>query len=297
VNHAVMKHHRLLDDVINYDKGEFLRNGRIRFGALRDFRRTLRVHAFDLAIVPATVSMSLTSDILAYFSGARWRIGPGSLEGKGNPGAFLYTHPVDLSWADTPDRHQTLRNIDVCRGLSVNTSNLELEMTLLPEEMERGAREVAAIRAGVHTLVAFHAGAGKVPNRWPPESFAGLIRELYCRRGARIVIVKGPMDNEPVEHLTSMLGVPYYLIENRSIREIASILSLANLLISNDTGIMHVGAAAGSPVLSLFGPTSPNLWAPPGAKHRYIGSPTGVISDIPVSTVLEAALQMLPEHD
>ena len=65
VNHAVMQYHRLLDDVVNFDKREFLSDSTIRLGALRDFRRSLRRFSFDLAIVPATVSMSLTSDILA----------------------------------------------------------------------------------------------------------------------------------------------------------------------------------------------------------------------------------------
>jgi heptosyltransferase III len=296
VNHAVMLHHRLLDAVLNYDKREFLAGGRIKTKSLRAFVRLLRGYKFDLAIVPATVSMSITSDLLAYLSGARWRIGPGKLEAKENPGAFLYTHPAELSWQATPERHQTLRNMDVCLSLSLNTPELGLELTLLPEEAEAGRKEIEPLRAGARHVVAFHPGAGKVPNRWPVNSFYHVIRDLHAGSGCAIIVIKGPMDDDPVSELVSKLGVPCYLVEKRTIREVASILGSVDLLVSNDTGVMHVGAAAGTPVLSLFGPTNPREWAPPGAKNRYIRCESGVIGDITVEAVLTAAREMLREH-
>jgi ADP-heptose:LPS heptosyltransferase len=82
-------------------------------------------------------------------------------------------------------------------------------------------------------------------------------------------------------------------VANKSIREVAAILSLARLVISNDTGIMHVAAAVGTPVLSLFGPTDPEQWAPIGTKHRYIVGKGGDIETIPVEEVLTVAREML----
>ncbi len=296
VNHAVMLHHRLLDEVVNYDKREFLGGGRIKTKTVRAFIRMLRDFRFDLAIIPATVSMSFTSDLLGYLSGARWRIGPGGLDGKKNPGAFLYTHPIQLGWQDSPDRHQTLRNMDVCSGLSLPTPDLGLELTLLPEEAEAGRREVDTLRVGARPVVAFHPGAGKVLNRWPAVSFSRVITELHSGSGCTILVIKGPMDDAPVDDLVKRLHVPHYLIEKRSIREIASVLRSVDLLVSNDTGVMHVGAAAGTPVLSLFGPTNPCQWAPPGQKNRYLRCDSGMIADITVEVVLESVRRMLREH-
>jgi ADP-heptose:LPS heptosyltransferase len=296
VNVDVMRNHRLLDAVLNYDKREFLSHGRIRLVALGRFWKTLRRQQFDIAIVPATVSMSLTSDILAFVSGARWRIGPAALDGKENPGAFLYTHPVALNWGASPERHQMLRNFDIGRDLSLEVPALDPELTLLPDELEKGKLEVAGIRSGVAPVVAFHTGAGKIPNRWPAEGFARAIEYARGELGAAILVIKGPMDAEPVEALSKLLKTPFYLVENKSIREVASIIRSVDLLVSNDTGTMHVGAAAGTPVLSLFGPTDPRQWAPPGAIHRFIKSRSGVISDIPVQEVLDAMRQMLREH-
>ncbi len=296
VNHEVMLHHRLLDGVIKYDKREFLPGKWIRIRALRKFIGSLRACRFDLAIVPSTVSMSLTSDILAYLSGARWRIGPGSLEGKENPAAFLYTHPVPLAWADKPERHQTLRNMDTCRDISLGVPDQSLELTLSPEEIAYGSTAVDSIRAGAQRVVAFHPGAGKAPNRWPAAFFAKVIESLYQHDGCAIIVVKGPMDDEPVEDLRRNLSIPVQFIENQPIRKVASILSSVDLLVSNDTGIMHVGAAVGTPVLSLFGPTDPRQWAPPGERNCYIRGGSGTIESITVSEVLEAARRMLREH-
>jgi ADP-heptose:LPS heptosyltransferase len=296
VNYAVMRHHRLLDEVVNFDKRDFLKDGRLHLLRLRDFVQSLRSNRFDLAVVPSTVSMSLTSDLLAYLSGAVCRVGPGSLEGRKNKGRLLYTHPVDLGWENTPGRHQTLRNLDSCKDFSLGTPDLSLELTLLEEEKRKGSEEIIQVRAGARSVIAFHPGAGKLPNRWPTGSFRRVIEDLYESERASIVVVRGPMDDEPVEALVKSLRVPYYLIEKRSIRDVASLLSSVDLLVSNDTGIMHVGAAVGTRVLSLFGPTDPLQWAPLGERNRYLSGVGGDIAGISVESVVSSAREMLREH-
>jgi len=296
VNYAIMRHHRLLDDVVNFDKREFLKDGRLHLLRLKDYVRSLRSNHFDLTIVPSTVSMSMTSDLLAFLSGADCRVGAGSLEGRQNRGSLFYTHPVRLSWEDAPRRHQTLRNFDICKEFALATPDLALELTLLPDERKKGAEEIAEVKAGARRVIAFHPGAGKVPNRWPTESFQKAIERLNGSEQARILVIKGPMDDEPVKALVNSLEVPCYLVDNRSIREVASILASVDLLVSNDTGVMHVGAAVGTPVLSLFGPTDPLQWAPQGPGNRYIRGERGDIAGIGVDSVVSTAREMLREH-
>jgi heptosyltransferase-2 len=141
--------------------------------------------------------------------------------------------------------------------------------------------------------VAYHVGAGKVPNRWPPEKFAELINAIGREMNAATILVSGPMDEEPVEEVSKRLDVSYYVFAKQHIRVVASCIACVNLLVSNDTGIMHVGAATGVPVLSLFGPTDPTQWAPTGPLHRYIHSSSGNIADIQVGEVASIAREML----
>ena len=58
--------------------------------------------------------------------------------------------------------------------------------------------------------------------------------------------------------------------ESGSLAKTAALLRRCNLLVSNDTGIMHLAAAMGTPTVGLFGPNSPRYWAPIGARATYV---------------------------
>ena len=291
VNCDVMMNNTFLDDVLLFDKREFLSLRGIP--ALVRYVRRLREKKFGLALVPSTVSTSFTSDLLAYLSGAPVRIGVGKFDALANPSSFCFTHPVHLRWDQDPHRHQTLRNLDLVSSLGIECNDLAMEITLRPEEIAEGKTFVTGRRSGSSSAVCLHPGAGKTPNRWNVGAFAQVADRLTAESGARIFVTSGPMDKEVILELARSLHVPYELIENQPIRRVASILCQMDLLITNDTGIMHVGAASGAPVLSLFGPTDPLQWAPVGLKNRYIRGADGTIDSISVEQVLNEAKEML----
>lgn len=296
VNHEVMEGNRFLDGALLYDKREFLGRWMIRVGALLSFVRRLRAAKFDAVIVPSTVSMSFTSDFFAFLTGAATRIGPSQLNGIPNPSGFVYTEGVDLDWRRDPRRHQTRRNLDVVAARGINTEDLSCEITLTAEEKEQGREVLASVRKDRGLVLAIHPGAGKAPNRWPAARFAEVTNSLAERWNAAVLITAGPMDDEPIQEMRSGLHCKYQLITNQPIRRVASILSEVDLLISNDTGIMHVGAAVGAPVLSLFGPTDSLQWAPLGERNRCLSAQNGDITEIGVDDVLETADAMLQKR-
>ena len=102
VNIEVMEHNRYVSEVINYDKANFLGRGWIKLGTTWTFIRKLRAGKYDVAIVPSTVSTSFTSDLLTFLSGARTRIGAGSIDGRENPSGFFFNVPIDLDWREEP---------------------------------------------------------------------------------------------------------------------------------------------------------------------------------------------------
>lgn len=293
VNYEVMVHLRYIDRVINFDKREFLRRGVSGIGKLVRFIRALRSENFDLAIVPSTVSMSFTSDLLARLSGARMRIGIKSLDGKENIAAFCFNMTVELDWRTTPTRHQTLRNLDVARPLDVRAADLCLEMTLNSLELEEANLLRERKLALGKKLVIYHPGAGKIPNRWDAGRFASVASTLATTRQVNTLISWGPMDDEPVKEMIRRLTIPYELIKGKTIRTVAVYLSVADLVITNDTGIMHVAAAVGAPVLALFGPTDPAQWAPIGTQHRFLRGEGGDINRISEADVIRSAEEML----
>jgi ADP-heptose:LPS heptosyltransferase len=298
VNYEPMLGSRFVDEVINFDKREFV--GREGGSLLRfpGYVRRLRKKRFNIAVVPSTVSASFTSDLLAFLSGAPVRIGAGSIQGEPNPSGFFFTHPRDLDWRERNDYHQVRRNMDIWPDRFDKEADLTVEITLQEDELTRGKSFLRRLSHGAARVIVYHPGAGKAPNRWPPDLFARLADELSFSVPASTVITSGPMDEEPVRDMTEALHTPFEVIKNQSIREVASVIHFADLVVSNDTGIMHVAAAVGTPVLSLFGPTDPGEWAPMGERHRYIRGGDHDIRKIPFDAVMRTANEMLRrEHD
>jgi len=293
VNYEVMMGNAYIDELIRYDKRDFIgkKGGSIfRFPA---FIQRIRSRHFDIAAVPSTVSTSFTSDLIAYLSGARIRIGAGRLDGKDNPSAFFFTHRREMDWRELSGYHQVQRNIDIWPGPLGQTEDGTLEMTLKKDELEEGKSFVDKVKMGFSRVIVYHPGAGKPPNQWPAERFAALADMMSAEMHSATIVTAGPMDDRPVREMLRIAGVHYHLLRNQPIRKIASILHFCDLLVSNDTGMMHVGAAAGCPVLSLFGPTDPEQWAPLGARHRYIRGEGGDISAISLESVAECAREIL----
>ena len=293
VNFDVMVGNRHINEVIKFDKNEFLRGKGGSLLRFPGFIRRLRKNRFDIAVVPSTVSTSFTSDLIAFLCGAAVRIGAGSIQGDANPSAFFFTHPRVLDWRGRKDYHQVRRNMDIWPEEFPGDIDLATEITLTEVELAGGKSLLLNLSRGSARVIIYHPGAGKVPNRWPAGLFARLADELHGTVQASTVITAGPMDDGPVGAMVSALHTPYQLIKNQPIRQVASAIRYADLVVSNDTGIMHVAAAVGTPVLSLFGPTDPGEWAPTGKRHRYIRGEGGDTGKIRYDDVLRNALEML----
>lgn len=289
VNYEIMRNHPYLDEVLNYDKQLFIRSP---WRAWRLIQR-IRSSNFDLAVVPATVSVSVTSDLLACLSRARWRIGARSLQGRENPTSFCYTTSVDLDWNNNLGRHQTLRNLDVLQPLGICTDDLSHVMGLMDDERIEAKRSVQSLWSTRKILVGLHPGAGKPENRWPAVHFAHIANKLSAEMDAGIVITAGHMDDVPLEEFRQHVESGFLLIHNQPLRKVAAIISELDLFVTNDTGITHVAAATGTPVLALFGPTDARQWMPVGAKNRFISAENGKMDSISTDRVYELICEML----
>lgn len=274
VNYEIMTNHPALSRVLLFDKK-----------AMRGFYRALRSEQYDVAIVPSTVSVSLTSGLIAWLSGASVRIGPGRLEFRDNPSKFLFTHPVDLDWSSTPTRHQALRNADILGPLGIVPDDLSMNLGITPAELKNGLRLVGPLRKKHSPLIGIHPGAAKPGNRWPADSYLRLSELLYEAFGGGLVVTIGPKDGAIHDELRSRLKVPHQFIQGESIRTIASVISAMDMFISNDTGPLHIAGALPVPVLGLFGPTDPVQWAPIGKNNHYLMSKDGTVASIEATDV------------
>ncbi|MET0182616.1 MAG: glycosyltransferase family 9 protein [Caulobacterales bacterium] len=145
--------------------------------------------------------------------------------------------------------------------------------------LDDAARAAAEeIVAGSAPILALGPGSNFIGKRWPPERFAAVARRLVSAAGplanARIVILGGPEDRAIAEMIVSSLDADgVSAIDAAGKLDLlggAALLARSTLFIGNDSGLMHIAAAAGAPTLGLFGPSDERQFGPWGARTRTL---------------------------
>jgi len=240
---------------------------------------------YDIAIVPVVVSISFTSNLLARLANAETRIGANSLNGKNNSSAFFFDRRVDLDWRNHPDSNVSERSLDIVRPFGINTENYRSEISF-DEADEISAKKFIQDFAdkGKHFLIGLHVGAGKQNNRWSLNKFAALIEKINAQYLANFYLTGGWAEKEELNYLIKNVDISFGKFINKPIPQIAALISLSDLFISNDTGIMHVAGTTNTPQISIFGPTNPFNWTPIGINKYFIRK-SELIDDVSVDDV------------
>ncbi|HLA62147.1 MAG TPA: glycosyltransferase family 9 protein, partial [Nitrospiraceae bacterium] len=119
--------------------------------------------------------------------------------------------------------------------------------------------------------VALNVSARWPTKRWPAASFAEVADRLQQEGCGALVMIGGPDERADVAAVRGMMKTPAIdLVGVTTVGLLPALLSRASLLISNDSGPMHVAAAVGTPVVALFGPTSVARTGPYGLGHRVL---------------------------
>ncbi len=286
LNRGVLVNSPFVDRVFTYDKRRPWSTWAM-ISRIRDQR-------YDLAIVLHTVSFSFTSLVLAVLARARVRVGSTSRTiSDALTGSYLnLTLPLP-DQAALARMNEAEHNLFPLRAVGITTD--DIAPLLVPGDVSEHWAEAAARaywRAGTLRL-AVHPGAGKAANIWAPERFAAVVDDLRAGRDASLVIVEGPRDAQAVLAFQRACGVAGTVVRGRSITDVAALLRRADLVVCNDTGVMHVAAAAGARVLAVFGPTDPFRWAPRCHNLRIVRAPGGNLRSLTPETVSKSAREWM----
>jgi heptosyltransferase-2 len=123
-------------------------------------------------------------------------------------------------------------------------------------------------------IIAIHPGSGgySTARRWAPERFAQLADTLFHDVGGQLIIMGGPEETELHQQIMGMMrsGMPVRSFAGKgNIRVAAAILEQADLFVGNDSGLMHLAVAVGTPTVAIFGLTNSDAWGP------YTGDTSG----------------------
>lgn len=117
--------------------------------------------------------------------------------------------------------------------------------------------------------VAFVPGAANLFKRWPAQCFGDVARTLHSK-GIGVFCVGTGSEMHLFEKIEKVAGAPVPRLVDVPLRRLASGISRADILLTNDTGPLHMGQAVGTRVLGLFGPTDPKTIGPRGPHHRVV---------------------------
>lgn len=143
--------------------------------------------------------------------------------------------------------------------------------------------------------IVIHPGSGSLAKNWPLERWIALGRSLaglLRASGHRLTLVTGEAERERgiTEAISSAwhdLGHDHW--DSLPLAELADRFQQCAALLGHDSGISHLAAACGAQCLLLFGPTDPEVWAPPQTGVRTLRAPGGTLADLPLEDVtLEA---------
>lgn len=259
-NYYAVEKSKLIDRSFTYNKAKL-----ISLNYLQSFKTILRDN-YDLVIVPVTVSISKSSCIIAGLAKGKYKIGPSSLDGRPNEFDFIFNQKIELNWTSSPDRHVADFGMDISRPIGISTNNLRSQIDFDEDDI----RKVSEYISSNKIKIGCHIGAGKIPNRWNLTNWENLIKQISDNYGAIFYFTGSNADAKLIKCLTNSIKVPFVIILNKSIPELAAAISLMELFITNDTGVMHVAGAVDVKQISIFGPTNPENWKPIGNNKLVI---------------------------
>jgi heptosyltransferase-2 len=158
------------------------------------------------------------------------------------------------------------RMIDVCGALALpKDAKLPGEWPLpeisVPDSEVAGWRARRGLASDASPIVALAPGAVGPGKKWPTENYAKLAKAL-AQEGATIWILGGPLEKELAAQIVRDGGDRVRDLTGNDLRDAIVALKSAHLAVTNDSGLMHISAAIGTPTVGIFGPTDPRLWGP-----------------------------------
>ncbi len=264
VNHSfrsLLDGHPALNEVIAYDRRgtKLTPTGVAR---ARGFLQQLGRGGFDLAV---DLQGLLRSGIMALATGSKVRVGfADAREGA----VRFYTHQVP-----SPRDHNPVHAVDrLMRLAEVFGADVTEPRFVVPLGADDRAWAQALVQNVPRPRLVLNPGASWKTKRWPPRQFGEIARRAHDARGAGLVAIGSAEDAPLVAELRACLDpIPVLdLCGQTTLRQVAAIAAESDLVLSNDSGPLHLASAAGCPVVGLYTCTSPQLHGPYGRDAAAI---------------------------
>jgi heptosyltransferase-1 len=222
-------------------------------GSLIDAIKELRRSRYDVAL---DLQGLLKSAVLARASGAERVIGFPAALLRERTAALFYTEAAGVDAT-----HVIRKNLSMLKALGIDIAGIEFPI----ESRRPGVVAAARQRLGLGDTDPFaiiNPGAAWPNKRWPPVYFGELAAALAKRHGLRSVVLWGPGEQALAETVVAASHESAAVSPETTLADLVSLAKAATLMVSGDTGPIHIAGAVGTPVVGIYGPTNPERNGP-----------------------------------
>ena len=227
--------------------------------------RELKKNSFDMAVL---FQNAFEAALIAFLTRIPIRVGY-TIDLRG----WLLSQPVKLD-PEIRKMHQVFYYLNIVAHISKSHQPSAIshqpKIYLIAEEKKWAEDFLQGKGIGDNIVVGIAPGASYGPaKRWMPEGFGEVARRLVDEYEAKVVLFGGKDDRSICNDvLNVMQGIN--LAGEVDLRKSIALLSRCNLFITNDSGLMHIAASLGVPIIAIFGSTDPKLTGPLGDNVRII---------------------------
>ncbi len=245
-----------VDQVISY-KAPWMKSSPQRSSSQYDMEMIQRLQreGFDGAVIFTVYSQNpLPAALTCYLANIPLRLA----HCRENP-YHLLTHRVKETEPEEHIRHEVQRQLDLVGSIGCQASDVKLRFQNTPQACLFVHEKL--YNAGVNLLrpwIVLHPGVTAPSRQYDPKGYAQIARQLSLEDGLQVVFTGTERECALVEQVQEWMKAPSYnLVGQLSIDELGALLQLAPLLLSNNTGPVHLAAAMGTPVVDLYALTNP----------------------------------------
>lgn len=245
--------------------GRWLEAWRILFG----FVRELRSKRYDLVL---DFQALMKSGVWVLLARGRRKAGFGrGMEHMEGSWIFLNERVPAISM----EVHALERGLKLLEGVGVVDGLVVYDFAIPDEARGRVDALLGAGGRDGRRLVVLHPVTRWQTKQWTEEGFAAVAKALIGR-GYRVVLSGAPQDGVVLDSIERQVGVPVERTDGKlDLKGLAALFSRADVVVSTDTGPMHIAVAVGAPVVALFGPTAPNRTGPHGGGNIVLQGGVG----------------------
>ncbi|MFH1395571.1 MAG: lipopolysaccharide heptosyltransferase II [Candidatus Omnitrophota bacterium] len=235
-------------------------NGVLSFWEKLKFIFLLRKEKFDTCFL---MKPSKNKTLIAACAGIKRRIG---FKGKKS---FL-TEEVNLP---EKEMHKTAQILFLAKTIGIESADEKYEYCVNAEDLKRVNKLINVNAEDKHVLIAINPGGNWNAKRWPAENFVLLAKKILSQfNNIGIVITGAKKDRMFTEKMTDEIGDKrcFNLAGLTNLSELAALFSKCDLVVSSDSGPLHLASAVGTVTIGIFGPTSHEITGPMGIGKSII---------------------------